>query len=95
MTKNVQIVLDVPLDSFIEGDPLEEKYKKGDILDGKWINIRGAVKGEIIGLPKGTDVRVSIGYQQKLVIKHVTAKKDRPTKAPAKEAAPVKLAFVK
>ena len=81
--KTVQITLNVPLDAFEQGAPLKAT---GDIVSGHWVNLSGPVTAEVIGLPEGTDLRVSFNtFKKSLSIRHVTESKEPAPKTAAKD----------
>jgi hypothetical protein len=73
MTKDVRIVINVPLSGFETGAPLKAS---GDILGGHWINLSGPVNVSIEGVPEGTDLVGSFNaFRKTLTLRHVTARK--------------------
>ena len=79
MTKDVRIVISVPLSGFENGAPLKAS---GDILGGHWINLSGPVNVSIEGVPEGTDLVGSFNaFRKTLTLRHVTARKAAEPKA--------------
>ena len=84
MTKNVAIVISVPLDAFTVGAPLE---KGGNIVAGHWINI-GACQPNVTikGLPKGADVEAAFNaYKKTLTLRRITERKPDAPKPDRKD----------
>jgi hypothetical protein len=84
MTKNVDIVISVPLDAFTVGNALQPS---GNIVAGHWINIGSCNPNVTIkGLPKNADVEaVFNAYRKTLTLRRVTERKPDMPKPDRKE----------
>jgi hypothetical protein len=84
MTKNVDIVISIPLDAFTVGNAL---LPSGSIVAGHWLNI-GACQPDVTirGLPKGADVEAVFNtYRKTLTMRRITERKPDTPKSDKKD----------